>query len=155
MGTNTSPEKQIYTWSEYIKDIDSFVNILSNEIKPLHIITLYRGGLPLGTVLSNRMTAPLSILKLQRYDSDDKEVSFMHNAGVTSNESIVLVDDLVDAGVTINKSIQYIRNNFPNNSLRVLTIFGKKDFISDTKIEYLREHEGKWIVFEPMGETVD
>ena len=113
-----------------------------------HLVTPYRGGLPLGVRLSNELDVPLSILNYQRYDGDSKEVKFMYNAGISSSECIVLVDDIVDEGVTITKSVEFLREQFPMNKILVYTIFGN-DKNHNPSWNYSFTHTGKWITFLP------
>lgn len=141
--------KHIYSFSDYSQDIKLLANMINEESRETHIVTPYRGGLPLGVALSNKTDSPLSILEYQRYDGNTKEVKLMHNANISSNELLILIDDLVDEGITMAKSVEFLRREFPNNPVKVFTIFGKHDIDFPVKSTYLREHPGRWIHFEP------
>ena len=61
--------KHIYSFNDYSKDINIITEHLKGLYRDIHIVALYRGGLPLGVALSNRTNSPLSILNYyQRYD---------------------------------------------------------------------------------------
>lgn len=137
----------IYTFKDYKEDLERIINILENIKKDIHIIAPYKGGLPLGTAIANYFKAPLSILKMQRYDDNDDTASFIYNANISSSEELILVDDLWDTGETILKCVEFLHQQFPNNSIRVITIFGRSDHSG--KHEYIRDHPCDWIVFEP------
>jgi len=117
----------------------------------VHIVTPYRGGLPLGVRLSNQCNVPLSILDYQRLDgtsNESKVVSMMKNAGIKEDDVIYLVDDIADKGVTINKCLGFLSTEFPRNTLKVYTIFGDK-LIHNPSWKYSFEHNKKWIQFIP------
>jgi len=142
----STPEKFIYTYDDFNEDIQTMITVLKNNTSlyaNLHIVTPYRGGLPLGVTLSNKLQSPLSILKFQRYDGKDDEVTFMHNAGIYASDIVVLVDDLVDAGVTMEKCHQFLKDQFPNTRIIPFTLFGSERFTGN----YVKQHPGKWIVF--------
>jgi len=121
--------------------------MFKQEKNNVHIIAPYRGGLPLGVRLSNQCNLPLSILDYQRIDGDSKEVSMMKNAGICSDETLYLIDDIADEGITINKCLEFLNKEFPNNKVEVYTIFGNSDKHTP-KWKYTFNHLNDWIVFE-------
>ena len=122
--------------------------MISREKDDVHLIAPYRGGLPLGVRLSNECNVPLSILDYQRLDGDSKEVSIMKNVGICSNEILYLVDDIADKGITINKCLEFLIQEFPNNRVIVYSILGN-DEIHPPKWRYTYKHTGDWVVFGP------
>lgn len=155
MIMNPTQDKHIYTLDDYGRDVQKITDYINRDFKykSTHIVAIYRGGLPLGVALSNKTESPLSILNYQRYDGGVQctrdEVDIIHNASISSNETLIIVDDLVDEGVTMDKCVEYLRNKFPMNPIQVYTIFGKKDHKQTYESTYLREYPGKWIHFEP------
>ena len=141
-----TPEKHHYTFADYDYDLIKITWKYKSQ-NNLHIVAPYRGGLPLGVALSNRLDAPLSILDYQRYDGETEEVSFMKNAGIEVTHKIILVDDLVDEGITIDKCYEFLSKEYPHNDIEVLTIFGRPGYRK--KYNYMREHPKKWIHFDP------
>lgn len=147
----TENEKVYFEASDFEKAVDEISSIISNEPRDKHIVTLYRGGLPLGVRLSNQLDLPLTVLDYQRLDGKQdtsKEVSIMKNANISSSETLFLVDDIADEGITIRESVKFLNEHFPNNKLVVYTIFGN-DEKHDPKWKYTFEHKGDWIVFIP------
>lgn len=137
--------KQYITWKQIDEIVDKF-----DVCKNGHIVTLYRGGLPLGVMLSNRYNIPLSILDYQSYDGNSKEVDFIKNSNVTSNETIYLVDDIADTGNSIQKALDYLYKNFPYNKIVIYTIVGKNT--NPRKWNYSIEYRN-WVVF-PWEENI-
>lgn len=138
-----------YTFEDYTDDI-SIIHKKLKKLENVHIIAPYKGGLPLGTALANRLNSPLSIIKMQRYADTDREATLIYDAGVKSTEEIVLVDDLYDTGETLVQCARFIKDNYPENKFRVITLFGREStLVQGIKYEYLREHPNDWITFEP------
>jgi len=107
--------KEKYTWDEFDRD----VNVIAEELKSLHlphIVAPYRGGLPMAVYLSNKLNLPLSIVDYQSRDAYDasapKEPVIIKNAGISSNQTLVIVDDIYDTGLTLNKIREYLFGEF-------------------------------------------
>lgn len=144
----TELKKKWMMWSDFstlIQDGNKKVREAISGVQKPHIVTLYRGGLILGTCMSHTHDAPLSILNYQSYDNTSEEVKFMHNAGINSSELIVLVDDIVDTGNSIKKSIEFLNKEYPNNKIFVYTLVGNNEHPEDWNYSY--EQNGNYIVF--------
>lgn len=147
----TENEKVYFTGDDFEVAVQDIVNTINKDNNSKHIVTLYRGGLPLGVRLSNQCNLPLTVLDYQRLDGKGanlKEVSIMKNADISSSETLYLVDDIADEGITLRDSIAYLNEHFPNNKLVVYTIFGNNKK-HDPKWKYTYEHKGDWICFGP------
>ena len=92
--------KQLYSHSDYQRDTQEIVKILKN--RDVHLVSLYRGSLPLGVKLSNILKLPLSIIDFQSYDGNSNKPSLIKNAGIKQNQTIVILDDIYDTGETID-----------------------------------------------------
>lgn len=139
-------DKLYYTWYDFDECIKQCCTFIESMSKPIHVVTFYRGGLPLGTRLSNEFKLPLSIIDYQSYDGNTKEMSFMKNANICSNEVLYVVDDIMDSGNTINKAIDFLHKEFPNNQIEVFTIFGNNDKFKGTYYQH-KHNKNDWIVF--------
>ena len=127
-----------------VKDV---INLIQSETKKVHIITLFRGGLPLGTRLSNELNLPLSILDYQRLDGDSKIVKFIKDSNIKKDEIIYLVDDIADEGSTVSKALEFLKD-ICTNKIQVYTIFGNNQK-HNSSWKYSFKHSGDWIVFGP------
>ena len=129
-----------------VQDVKTLIDL---ETKNIHLVTLYRGGLPLGVRLSNEFNLPLSIINYQRLDGNgDASAKFMYNAGIQSSDCIFLVDDIADHGISLRDSLEFLRMNYPETKIVVYSIYGN-DEIHDPKWKYSVKHTGKWVVFIP------
>ena len=139
--------KTYYEWSDFEDCIQVCGVYIENETRKVHIVTLYRGGLPLGVRLSNEYNLPLSILDYQSYNGNSKEVSMMKNAGICSSDVLYLVDDIMDSGNSIKKAKEFLNKEFPDNKIEIFTIFGSNKKFQGTSFQYV--HDKEWIIFKP------
>ena len=142
--------KHNYYYDNYQLDIENIVNRYQKIPNP-HIVGIYRGSLPIATHLSNLLECPMSIIKFQSYDGNDKKAEWLLN--LTEDKSIrdkpqffpylIVVDDIYDTGTTFRaiKELPEFHNN-PDYSLTAL--FGNAN---DDKVYYQHEQLYRWIVF--------
>jgi len=141
--------KYYYPQQDVEKCIADIAQYITNKT---HIITFYRGGLPLSVRLSNQFNLPLSILDYQTYDNNVKtknnvSVSFMKNAGIKEGEDLLIVDDIADSGDTINTALKFLEMNYSdsNNKKTVYTMIGNNEK-HPKEWKYKFKHLG-WSVF--------
>lgn len=135
-----------YSWQNFEDDIGYFTAVAEAN-KCDAIVTLYCGGLPLGTKLRNVLNIPLSILDYQSYDGNSKGVTLM-KSHLTDKSKILLVDDIADTGNSLHKSIEFLNNHFNRNmDITVCTIHGNKEYKDRYNWLYCNEHNKQWIVY--------
>lgn len=138
--------KLYYTYEQWKIDKHRIDKWLLNIMNP-HLVSLYRGSLWMGAEFSNIQNLPLSIGKFQSYDGDDKEFEMLYNAGIKEDETIVILDDILDTGNTMLKAYEYFEKYFPTNPVVSITIFGKLHSGPLANNLTVRPHDGRWIVF--------
>ena len=136
-----------YYYDEYYYDVATLVQRYKKITYP-HIISIYRGSLPLGVHLSNILKCPLSIVKYQSRDGKDSQAEWLLNL---TNERknpkffphLIVVDDIYDTGETFRavKALPEFQDN-PDYSL--MALFGNDN---DDDVHYLHEQMYRWIVF--------
>jgi hypoxanthine phosphoribosyltransferase len=136
-------DRLYYTWEEYNTDIKRIVK----EYEFDSVVALYRGSLPIATHLTNITDATMSVIKYQSYGKDKKQSLDAKTPewlvqGMTRPKKVLIIDDIYDTGSTIRNCKEFIGTVSWN--VTYLTIFGKKN---DDSVEYLRENDGRWIVF--------
>jgi len=144
-------DMQHVTWQEYNDDIYNLKQQIETQDKP-HLVTLYRGGLPMGTHLSNILDIPLSIIDFQSYHGEVTEAKIIKNAGISAENTLVLVDDIFDKGLTIAKSVHLLRELYPNNKLKIYTLYNNNHMshLHDNyafEVISLNRSNGLWISF--------
>lgn len=143
------PTETLYTWKMLEEDIVKLKDFIKNQDID-HIVTLYRGGLPIGVRLSNECDLPLSVIDYQSYKGKIQEnstsISLMKDAGLNDSSHILLFDDIADTKKSIITSLELLRiNNY--HDVSVMTIYGNQDSYQDWN--YLREHNKEWVYFVP------
>ena len=79
--------KYNYYYDEYFNDMATLYDRYVNRVNP-HVVGVYRGSLPIATHLSNVLECPMSIIKFQSYDGNDKKAEWLLN--LTEDKSDVL-----------------------------------------------------------------
>ena len=147
-------DKIYYSYNDYMEDIEKIGNyIKANNIE--QIISIYRGSLPMGVLLSNIHNLPLQIIDFQSRDGDTKKPSWIkyeHNKkGIYPFKNGLIVDDVLDSSLTMRTIKAWLEapalgSNIHQPEYHYITLFGKWN---DINVGYIREHKEEWIVFEP------
>ena len=94
------------------------VQIYKSEWEFDQILCLARGGLRIGDVLSRIHNKPLAILSVSSYGGKDFQergkLAIAHSITMTTatlGKKILLVDDLVDSGVTLVRVIEWLKQH--------------------------------------------
>ena len=133
-----------YSWQDFDKDVETIIKYINKKSnKKKHIVTLYRGGLPLGVTLSNKCNSPLSIIDYQRLDgnSENPKPIFIINK-IKDGDHIFLVDDIYDTGKSMNESYKFLSLKYPNSDIEGITLVG-----SGNQFFYTTQHKEDWIKF--------
>lgn len=116
------------SWSDYHQKIEQLaIQIYQSGWEFNQIICLARGGLRVGDILSRIYQQPLAILATSSYSGTGKQersnLIFSQHLTMTTEKlgsRILLVDDLVDSGITLEQTVPWLKQN------------------SDSKIEEIR-----------------
>ena len=111
------------SWSDYHHKIEQLAaQIYQSGWEFNQIVCLARGGLRVGDILSRIYEQPLAILATSSYSGTGKqergELIFSQHITMTSEalgSRILLVDDLVDSGVTLQETIPWLKKNTKTN----------------------------------------
>lgn len=143
------------SWSDYHHKIEQLaVKIYQSGWQFNQIVCLARGGLRVGDILSRIYDLPLAILATSSYNGAGKQersslIVSHHLTMTTENlgDRILLVDDLVDSGVTLEKTIPWLKTNqaFNITEIRTAVIWYKECSLikPDYYVDYLPDHP--WI----------
>ena len=117
-----STDKDLWvSWDEYHRAIETLaLKVHDSGWKFDHVLCLARGGMRPGDIFSRVFDVPLAILSTSSYreeegtvrgDLDIAKYITMTRGALSGN--VLLVDDLVDSGVTLEKVQHHLRTNFP------------------------------------------
>jgi uncharacterized protein len=134
------------TWEEYHQSIEQ----LAEKISPWEfnqIVCIARGGLRVGDILSRIFDRPLAILATSSYGNRERGdltiASHMTMTGDKLGDRVLLVDDLVDSGITLEQTASWLRDRHPEiQQLKTAVVWYKANSISvpDYYASYLTEN---------------
>tara|TARA_B100001121_G_C18540618_1_gene550557 strand:+ start:220 stop:768 length:549 start_codon:yes stop_codon:yes gene_type:complete len=122
MIPNFMPEKLIISFEEYLDTVEKLSIEISKRFKPSVLVGIMRGAAPIIDILSRILKLPTAYIVIQSYSGEgmeDKqgELVFARDISSIAKEQdfkkVLLVDDLSDTGLTLNKSIEWLKNYPP------------------------------------------
>lgn len=107
------------SWSDYHQKIEQLAaQIYESGWEFNQIVGLARGGLRVGDIISRIYQQPLAILATSSYSGPGKQdrgnLTLSRHLTMTSEKlgsHILLVDDLVDSGITLEQTIPWLKEN--------------------------------------------
>jgi hypoxanthine phosphoribosyltransferase len=157
--------KDLYvSWDEYHRLIERLALAVHESGWQFDsLLCLARGGLRVGDVISRIYDMPLAILAASSYREaagreqgtlDIGEFITMTRGALRGR--LLLVDDLVDSGVTLGRVIEHLRGRYALDEVRTGVLWYKagSSFVPDYHVEYLATNP--WIhqpfeVYDAMG----
>ena len=114
-------EKLFITWDEYNSIVEKLAIQIHEKYKPDLLIGIMRGAAPIIDVLSRVFKIKCAYLAVESYSGkgiEDKqgELTFSREMSSTVQNmggNLLLCDDLSDTGVTLNRSIDWLRKYPP------------------------------------------
>ncbi|HEY8101925.1 MAG TPA: phosphoribosyltransferase family protein [Burkholderiaceae bacterium] len=110
------------TWDEYHQAIEKLILLVHESgWKFDQVLCLARGGLRPGDIFSRVFNVPLAILSTSSYREDSGTVrgtldvakSITMSTGTLSGK-VLLIDDLVDSGITLERVQIHLKHDFPS-----------------------------------------
>ena len=138
-------DKLIISFNEYTKIVEKLALLIHKNYKPTVLGGIMRGAAPIIDILSRILKLPIAYIVIQSYSGkgmEDKQGDLMFAREISSlanNEDfnrVLLIDDLSDTGLTLNKSIEWLKNYGPT-----------KEFIKEIKTACLWKKKSS--SFEP------
>ncbi|WP_338430324.1 phosphoribosyltransferase [Synechococcus elongatus] len=136
------------------------IAIQQSDWRPQQVLAIARGGLYLGDALSRILQVPLAMMAVQSYGGeagrDRGAVQIGANIAMTSDRllsPLLLVDDLVDSGETLQQTIVWLQQTQEVRELRTAVLWQKpsSQFQPDFVAQVLTDNP--WI--EQPFETYD
>jgi hypoxanthine phosphoribosyltransferase len=118
------------SWNEYHQLIESLATqIYQSQWEFDQILCLARGGLRIGDVLSRLYNVPLAIVAANSYVGHQRhDLTLSHSITMTSaalGQKLLIVDDLVDSGVTLQAVQTWLHQEFPQTQTRTAVLWYK------------------------------
>ena len=117
-------KKLVISFEEYLDTVEKLSVDINNNYKPTVLVGIMRGAAPIIDILSRIFKLPTAYIVIQSYSGKGledqqgdlvfaREISSIANAN--DFKKVLLVDDLSDTGLTLNRSIEWLKNYKPIN----------------------------------------
>ena len=115
-------EKLIISFEEYTKIVEKLAIEIHNEYNPSVLVGIMRGAAPIIDILSRILKLPIAYIVIQSYSGrgmEDQQGQLMFAREISSLANnkdfskVLLIDDLSDTGLTLNKSIEWLKSYDP------------------------------------------
>lgn len=136
------------SWAEYGDLSTKLVERVRRDPRKYDlVIGIARGGIPLAMVISDELDLRIDIIKVKSYEGiaeRGKPKIISPIAEKVRGRNVLVVDDLVDEGATMQTVMRYLRKERPR-AVKTAVLFKKRwsRFEPDFYLETLEE----WIVF--------
>ena len=152
-------KKLIIKFDEYLETVEKLAIDVNKKFKPTVLVGVMRGAAPIIDILSRILKLPTAYIVIQSYSGDgleDKQGQLMFAREISSlavNEDfnkVLLVDDLSDTGLTLNKSIEWLKNYPPLEgnikNIKTAVLWKKKDSTFEPDFCAQKLDSNPWIV---------
>ena len=152
-------DKLIVSFQEYTKIVEKLAMLIHNSYKPTVLVGIMRGAAPIIDILSRILKLPIAYIVIQSYSGkgiEDKQGQLMFAREISSlaNEKdfnrVLLIDDLSDTGLTLNKSIEWLRSYGPTKNyikeVKTACLWKKKSSIFNPDYCSVKLDSDPWIV---------
>ena len=153
------PKKMIVGWEEYKKIIEKLAVEVHKNYEPTVLIGIMRGAAPIIDILSRILKLPIAYIVIQSYSGkglEDQQGQLMFAREISSLadkkdfNKVLLIDDLSDTGLTLNKSIEWLKNYGPTkdyiNEVKTACLWKKKSSKFEPDFCPIRLDSDPWIV---------
>ncbi|WP_075535014.1 phosphoribosyltransferase [Candidatus Pelagibacter communis] len=115
-------KKLIISFDEYLDTVEKLAIDVSKSFKPTVLVGIMRGGAQIIDILSRIFKLPTAYIVIQSYSgkgTEDRQGELIFAREISSIasekdfEKVLLVDDLSDTGLTLNKSIDWLKKYEP------------------------------------------
>ena len=152
-------EKLIVNWDDYNQTVEKLaIQIHESGYKPTILIGIMRGAAPMIDVLSRVFKLKCAYLAVESYSGkgiEDEQGDIVFSREMSSiapnmGGRILLCDDLSDTGVTLNKSIDWLKKYPPLKGkikdIKTAVLWKKKDSTFEPDFCAQRLDSNPWIV---------
>ena len=152
-------EKLIISFEEYTKIVEKLAIEIHNNYKPTVLVGIMRGAAPILDILSRILKLPIAYIVIQSYSGrgmEDRQGELMFSREISSLaenkdfNKVLLVDDLSDTGLTLNKSIEWLKNYEPTKNyikeVKTACLWKKKSSTFEPNFCPVKLDSDPWIV---------
>ena len=152
-------KKLIISFEEYLDTVEKLSIEINKSYNPTVLVGIMRGAAPIIDILSRIFKLPTAYIVIQSYSGkgvEDTQGNLVFSREISSiaNEkdfkNVLLVDDLSDTGLTLNKSIEWLKNYKPINKhineIKTACLWKKKSSKFNPDFCAINLNSDPWIV---------
>ena len=152
-------DKMIVGWDEYKSIVEKLAIQIHNGYKPTVLIGIMRGAAPIIDILSRILKLPIAYIVIQSYSGEGIEdqqgqLMFAREISSLANDKdfkkVLLIDDLSDTGLTLNKSIEWLKSYEPTKKfiqeIKTACLWKKKSSSFEPDFCPIKLDSDPWIV---------
>jgi len=152
-------DKLIINFQEYTKIVEKLAIQIHRSYKPTVLVGIMRGAAPIIDILSRILKLPIAYIVIQSYSGsgmEDKQGKLMFAREISSLatdkdfDKVLLIDDLSDTGLTLNKSIEWLKNYGPTKNfikeVKTACLWKKKSSTFEPDFCPIKLNSDPWIV---------
>ena len=152
-------DKLIITFKEYNKIVEKLAIEIHKNYNPTVLVDIMRGAAPIIDILSRILKLPIAYIVIQSYSGkgmEDQQGQLMFAREISSLASnkdfqkVLLIDDLSDTGLTLNKSIEWLKNYGPTKNfikeIKTACLWKKKSSTFEPDFCPIKLDSDPWIV---------
>ena len=152
-------EKLIITYDEYKSAVEKLALEIEGIYMPTVLVGIMRGAAPIIDILSRIFKIPTAYVVIQSYSGDtvqnqQGELIFARDmSAIAKNQDfkrVLLVDDLSDTGLTLNKSIEWLKKYDPIKNyideIKTACLWKKKSSTFEPDFCPIKLDSDPWIV---------
>ncbi|NJN30788.1 MAG: phosphoribosyltransferase [Synechococcales cyanobacterium RM1_1_8] len=153
------------SWDDYHRQVEQLaITIHQSGWKFNQIVCLAKGGLRIGDTFARLFHQPLAILAASSYGGPDGKqrgsITFAQDLTMTTanlGSHILIVDDLVDSGITLQKSLVWLdrKYGFYIEEMRTAVLWHKQSSVIEPDYAVAHLEDNPWIhqPFEQYEQT--
>ena len=159
MLTDSMSKKLIINFNEYVDTVEKLALDIHGKFEPSVLVGIMRGAAPIVDILSRIFKLPTAYIVIQSYSGkglEDKQGDLAFARDISSIakdkefERILLVDDLSDTGLTLNKSIDWLKSYEPIKNyikdIKTACLWKKKSSSFNPDFCPIKLNDDPWIV---------
>ena len=152
-------DKLIISFEEYNKIVEKLAIEIHKNYNPTVLVGIMRGAAPIIDILSRILKLPIAYIVIQSYSGkgmEDQQGQLMFAREISSLASnkdfqkVLLIDDLSDTGLTLNKSIEWLKNYDPIKNfikeIKTACLWKKKSSTFEPDFCPIKLESDPWIV---------
>ena len=152
-------DKLIISFEEYTKIVEKLAIEIHKSYQPTVLVGIMRGAAPIIDILSRILKLPIAYIVIQSYsgkgqEDQQGELMFAREISSLAKEKdfnrVLLIDDLSDTGLTLNKSIEWLQNYGPTKEfikeVKTACLWKKKSSSFEPDFCPIRLDSDPWIV---------